>query len=238
MTEIKNRLLEIFNENQSIDGMTGFKRTGEKASMLFKHNDMLRKRKERAKTKPVKKLKEDEIIDPKTNLNSSELRFTLKEAFANHLINYLDSNKRKHLFEACKLLKEYPKLQAWVKEESQKHLPKNSFHIYGIVEHLDEEVGSIYERIGNNPHVWSLNEMSLENRKSIFTDSIIMECKVSSDKIIMYIPAFTKIMEELIFSGKIEEPVNNVIRLSKQYNEVVTDNNINKGLITKINKGD
>jgi hypothetical protein len=170
-------------------------------------------------------------------LVASPLRFTLKEAFTSNLISYLDTGEKTHLKDALVLLKEYPKLKEWVKSESLKHLPKNPFSIYSMSEWINETVGSKYDRPKTDFKLWHLTESSLEHRKSNFSDALVLECQVSPDKILLYIPAFTKLMEELIFSGKINEPNGNPLLKAKQLQECVTESDINSGLITKIHKG-
>jgi hypothetical protein len=102
---------------------------------------------------------------------------------------------------------------------------------------MNETVGSKYDRPNTDVRIWNLTEASLENKKPNFSDSMVLECQVSPDKIVLYIPAFTKLMEELIFSGKIQEPNSNPLLKAKQSQECITESEINSGLITKINKG-
>jgi hypothetical protein len=45
-------------------------------------------------------------------------------------------------------------------------------------------------------------------------------------------------MEELIFSGKIDEPTGNPLRKAKQLQEIITDDSVNSGMIIKIHKGE
>lgn len=237
----------IINENQNLGGLTGFGRSISDQKMGYRHKDAERKAKERAREKRLKQIqgkqssKKDENsveIDPRVYMNDSELRFTLKEAFINHLIEYLETNKKHYILEAISLLKEYPNLKEWAKQESHKLLPKNPFSLYSLSEWLDEEVGSEHKRPQNKGYIWHLTESGLDHRKPDYQDAMVMECQISPDKALIYIPAFTKYMEELIFSGKIDEPLGNPLRKAKQLQEVVTDDSVNSGMIIKIHKGD
>jgi hypothetical protein len=247
MSIFLNRILEIMSEdvlteNQKFGGVTGFGQNKTDLKSRFLDEDAERKREERAKEKAKSQRSKDEKkeeiqVDPRKYLVSSPLRFTLKQAFVANLINYLDTDDKKHLKEALVLVKEYPKLKEWVKSESLKHLPKNPFSVYSLSEWINETVGSRYDRPSTPFKIWNLTEASLEHKKSNFSDSMVLECQISPDKILLYIPAFTKLMEELIFSGKINEPSCNPLLKAKQHQECITDSDVNSGLITKIHKG-
>lgn len=253
MGNISQRIIDILsdketviNENQNLGGLTGFGASISDQKMGYRHKDAERKAKERAREKRIKNVqgkkttkKDEEVeIDPRLYMQNSELRFSLKEAFINHLIEYLESNNKKHILEAVSLLKEYPNLKEWVKQESHKSLPKNPFSLYALSEWLDEEVGAEHKRPQNKGYVWHLTESGLEYNKPNYQDAMVMECQISPDKALIYVPAFTKYMEELIFSGKIDEPVGNPLRKAKQLQEIITDDSVNSGMITKIHKGE
>lgn len=256
MSDISKRILdilssdtnEVLNENQLMGGLTGFGQNQTDKPLLFKEKDAERKREEREEQrKKEKRLKEIQKTEketgvsthPREKLSNSPLRFTLKQAFLANLIQYLETNKSAYLNEAITLVNEYPKLKEWVQTESVKHLPSKPFSIYQISEWLNEDVGTEYSRPINKAatHVtWHLSESSVKHKKHLFTDSMILECQISPDKVLIYIPAFAKMMEELIFSGKIEEPIGNPILKAKQYQECVTESSIKTGLVTKIHK--
>jgi hypothetical protein len=63
-----------------------------------------------------------------------------------------------------------------------------------------------------------------------------MEAKITPDKVLIYLPAFSKDIEKLIFNGKIHEPESNVVRKAKNLNEVVLPQNIDTGLVLEIKR--
>lgn len=249
MNDISNKIKSLFsqddsvlNENQNMGGVTGFARDIVDKAHAYRRKDARRKRVERQGEQRLngtknKKVQEDEEIDPRSVL-TNEMRFTLKECFLVQLVEYLETGKQSYVHEAIKLMEEYPKLKTWVMETSHKQLPGQPFSLYSLKEWFSEEVGHESERIGEHPHIWSLSERGLDHKMHGFDDAMVIECRVSPDKVLIYIPAFTQMMEELLLSGKIMETVGNPLRKAKQYNECITDNSVNKGLIVKIhNKG-
>lgn len=174
------------------------------------------------------------IYHPRELLTKSPLRFTLKESFINELIEYLNTNNKKNIKEALNLLNEYPKLKEYVIKESQKHFT-NNVSIFKICEHFGENLNDIKNLSDNSTHIWSLTDHSAELKSDNYDDYMIIEAVISPDKVIIYIPAFLKDIEELIFSGKIDEPEKNIIRLAKQQNELLVEKSVNSGKIIKIN---
>lgn len=231
---IRNKFKEIFNE--SMGGITGFHPGVNATPKLQQLKDRKRKKIERQggqrqnKLKESKKTKDDVPPDPRLNL-SGELRFNVLESFINNVIGYLDTNKSRYMMEAFSLLEEYPKLKEYVKEKSLEGLPKNSFSVFSARERFNEEKGQPGYRTGDNPHNWSLTKHQARQNAALVEKAIIIEAKISPDKVILYVPAFTKLMEKLILSGKIEEPKTNVIRKAKLQNEVILPQSINTGLI-------
>lgn len=254
MSDISKRILDILSsendsvlkENQLMGGITGFGQNQTDLPERFKANDAERKREEREeerkkkeKLRKIEKTEKEtgETVHPRHKLSSSPLRFTLKEAFLAKLVQYLETDKSVYLNEAITLINEYPKLKEWVQQESTKHLPTNPFSVYHMAEWFNEEVGSEHERpFGKNTEyaLWHISESSLKHKRHKFTEAMVLECRISPDKVMIYIPAFTKLMEELIFSGKIDETVGNPILKAKQTQECVTEGSVKNGLITKI----
>ena len=243
--DIKTKLSEIFNEDfgnardTSIGSRKGFK-SGERSKVA----DAQRKKQERYAEQRKKKLhkenedsyKENGVLQhhPREFLNNSPLKLTLKESFINNLIEYVNSNNKKHLKDAIKLMEEYPNLHKFVTETSKTPFNNNVLSVYSIREHLNEEVGSVIDR-AEGIKIGHLSLHEAEQKHSDREGYMILEAQISPDKILIYIPAFTKLMEELIYSGKIEEPTSNTLRAAKSHNELIMNPNVNKGVVVKIN---
>lgn len=241
---LKDRLNHLFQE--SIGGMTGFDPQTETTPNLQRHKDVHRKRVDRQGDQREANMKRDEIEKkadkkgvepphPRLYLKN-ELRLSLKEAFAVHLVEYLNTHKHKYIQEALKLMEEYPQLKQFVVETSKAALPNQSFSVYSAREHLDEEVGSPGYRSGDHPRVWCLTRHQMMECSDHMTHPMILEAKISPDKALIYIPAFTKLMENLVYSGKIDEPEENVIRKAKNRNEIILPSSIDTGMIVEIKK--
>jgi len=237
---MRDKINKILNE--AIGGATGFSRTGEDTPLQHKNDDARRKRKERQgkqrlnKIKSLKdksKAKDDDIIDPRLNMHG-ELRYTPKEAFLVHLVQYLHEGKSKHVMNALRLMEEYPNLAKYVRETSSTSLPRQAFSVYALREHFNEEVGSPAYRSGDNPHNWFLTVPCAKENCNHLDRHIIMEAKITPDKVLFYLPAFSKDIENLIFSGKIEEPEINVVRKAKNLQELILPGNIDTGMVIEI----
>lgn len=257
MKEIINKILFGENKNDSsekteslneaIGGLTGYARTIEKTPELHKHKDARRKRRERQGEQRLKEIKKshektekaknkgEAIPDPRLNF-TGELRYTPKEAFLVHLVEYLNTGKSKHMMNALKLMEEYPVLAKYIKEKSQKELPHQPFSVYSVREHMDEEVGSPAYRSGDNPHNWYLTIPCAKDNCDHLHDHYVMEAKISPDKALIYLPAFSKDIEKLIFSGKIQEPETNVVRKAKSLHEIILPSHIDSGVVVEVNK--
>lgn len=247
MSDINKRIVDILksddeplNENQMFGGITGFAKNDTEKRETFKRNDARRKRIERQSEQRLNKINKSkengEEIDPRTLL-TTDMRFTLKESFLLQLLEYGQTGKYKYIEEAVNLMNEYPKLKTWVMETSHKALPTQAFSLYTLREWFTEDVGTECERVGDGPHIWSLSENALSHKYSNYEDSMVLECRVSPNKVLIYLPAFSKMLEEFILSGKIMETIGNPIREIVRKKECVTENSINKAMITRINKG-
>jgi len=239
--QIREKIKQILEENyKSLVGTFGEKQN--KGKMYLRREDAKRKRKERAKDKSSNKIVENEdCVDPKEIVKQQRrnlkggLRLTPLETFAAKLIYYIETKKQKHIIEAIELMEDYPKLGKYVKEQSKKILPKYEFCVYAGRERLDEEIGQISQRSDGDYHNWTLSKESV---KYVFNESespYTMECKIVPDDVIIYIPAFTQLMENVILEGLIEEPSKNVIRDAKKQEEIILPGKYNEGYIIGVN---
>lgn len=233
---LQKKLKSLFTEG--IGGIGGFVPHSETTPRIIQSEDRKRKKIERQgeqRLNKIKKSKEDEEqIDPRT-LQQGHFRLTLLETFLHHVIKYLDEGNYSDILECCNLMEEYPKLKAFVIEKSKSSLPKNEFSIYHARQSLlDEEIGSNLGRTGDHPHKWCLSSSGARQNAEHLDEASIIECKISPDNTLIYIPAFTDVMEKLILSGKLlAEPKNNVLRKAKQMNEIILPPHINEGVIIK-----
>ncbi len=163
-------------------------------------------------------------------------RLSLKETFLKHIVEYLNENKTKHLNEALDLMEEYPQLKRWVQQESMSQLPIGHFPVYAIREQFDEEVGKVATRSGDYPKIWHIEKNAAKNLAESFEDHYIMETKVSPDNTLLYIPAFTKMLESFIMGGKIMEPQNNVLRRARVRQEIILPGDVNEGMVIHVGK--
>lgn len=245
--DIKTKINEIFNEGLDFGGSSGASfasRKGFKKNGLSLEADKQRKRRERAKQDRLKRLKkenddrvkngEQPAHHPREFLDNTPLKFTLLETFVNFLIEYVKEQNAKALNEAIALMEEYPKLGEYVKQTSRKCFNQNEMCVYSIKEHFFEEMEEEIERLEGH-RIYHLSIPQAESRHSDRTGYMILETKISPDKILIYIPAFTKDMEKLAFSGKIEEMTVNVLRETKRQNELILLPEVNKGKVIKIN---
>lgn len=234
---LKERLQEVFLEG--FGGTTGFNPGVTETPGLTRLRDKIRKRKERQgdKRNKSKTGKDEEIIeeDPREFMQG-EYRLSLKETFLKHIVDYLNENKVKHLTEALDLMEDYPQLKRWVQQESINHLPKGHFPVYAIREQFDEEIGKVAKRSGDAPKIWHVEKHSANNLAENFEDHYIMETKVSPDKTLLYVPAFTKMMESLIMGGKVMEPQNNVLRRARARQEIILPGDVNEGMVIHVGK--
>lgn len=251
----KNIIKNIFNEEvtnpASFASRKGFdhKGTGDKTSDAYKkqHREHMQevREKEREKEKLLKQMKKSDeksqketgnsIFHPRDYLLNSPLKYTLKETFLLHLIKYLDDNNLNEIKEAINLMSEYPTLKKFVLETSHSAFDKEKeFHVYKLEEHFFNDSNTEYELPENDFYIWTSSEQSALLKLENYDDAMLLEIKISPDKILIYIPAFTKLIEELCFSGKIEAPKNNILRLAKKYNEIILPGTINKTHINKI----
>lgn len=243
--DIKSKLDEIFNEGfGSLREVSPSHKKNFAASGRTKAEDANRKQIERRLEKRKKKFSgENEksikqtgkpIHHPRTFLDKSPLKFTLKETFINDLIEYVHTNKKSYLRDAIQLMEEYPNLYKYVTETSRKGFTEKELNVYSAREHLNEEIGQKITR-PDGLKIAHLSISHIENRHSDRTGYMILEAKISPDKILIYIPAFTKSMEELIYSGKIDEKETNILRETKKHNEIILLPSVNEGVIVKIN---
>jgi hypothetical protein len=241
---LKAKIVEVFKE--SIGGLTGFDPKTETTPALQRHKDVHRKRVDRQGEQRENKIKRAETEKkalqkgiepphPRTYLQN-ELRLSLKETFAAYLVEYLNTDKPKYMVEALNLMEEYPALKKYVQEMSHAALPQQSFSVFHAREHHDQEIGAPAYRSGSNAHNWCLTRHQALANADHLDHPMLMEAKVSPEKTLIYIPAFTKLMEEIIFSGKIEEPQENVIRKAKNKNEIILPPSVDTGMIVEIKK--
>jgi len=241
--DITKKLAELFNEGLSGKNSKSFGVTDENRELLFKEKDAKRKREERAKAKRIEAMKKGNtnsvknggpiINHPRNFLVKSPLKLTLIETFIKELIEYLNTDKKRHIREAVSLMNEYPNLKKYVLEKSHNSFPKNPLHVYFITEHLDEEVDQIVEH-SDCLKIGHLSEAECKLHEHKHDSHFISEVQISPDKILIYIPAFTKEMEELIYSGKIEESEINVLRKARQHNQLVLPPSINESRVIRI----
>ncbi|MFW6130013.1 MAG: hypothetical protein ACOC56_02440 [Atribacterota bacterium] len=63
----------------------------------------------------------------------------------------------------------------------------------------------------------------------------IMECKVNPEDVVIYLPAFSKLLERVILEGLVDEPMCNVIRECKVRQEIVLPaEKYNEGYIVEV----
>lgn len=244
--DVKNTIKNLFQEQyKGGSNRKDLSHAENRDSDLYRSHDAERKREERAAEKRLKLMKKenDESIDligkpkhhPRDFLNKSPLKLTLKETFLKHIVDYIETNKKSHIKEAVQLMEEYPKLKEFVTSESRKPF-SSLFNVYHIKEHLHENEGETIE-LSDSLRAWHISKSDIEHRHPEFDNHMILEAKISPDKILLYLPAFSKLVEELIFSGKIEECQTNVLRKIKQHNELILHPSVNQGVITEIHKG-
>lgn len=237
---LREKLNKLLNE--AAGGLTGFDPGVADTPALQRHKDVLRKKKDRQGDQRMnrlktesKKSKKDDVPPPHPReFLANELRLTLKEAFGVYLAEYLSTGKSKYVMEAIKLMEEYPALNQYVKETSQKSLPKQSFCVYSTREHLDEDVGSVAYRSGSKPHNWYLTAHQAKENSTHLDDHMVMEAKITPDKVLIYVPAFNQLIEKLIFDGKMEEPTSNILRIAKTKGEVILPPSVDSGLIVEV----
>ena len=246
--DIKNKINEIFNEAIGFQGSSSGSPSHRKNISVGGHKlsleaDKQRKRKERAKQDRLKRMKKDNddrikngeqpIHHPREFLDGSPLRFTLLETFVNFLIEYVKEQNTKHLDEAISLMEEYPKLGDYVKQTSRKCFNQNEMCVYSTKEHFFEEMEEEVEHLDGH-RIYHLSIPQVESRHADRSGYMILETKISPEKILLYLPAFTKDMEKLSLSGKIEEMTVNVIREAKRQNELILVPEVNKGKVIKV----
>jgi hypothetical protein len=240
-SSISDRVRAILSEG--FGGTTGFNPGDKDTPGLVRLKDAKRKQRERQGEQRIGaiqrarqgKMDEEEIIDPKSLLNGP-MRLSLKETFLKHIIDYLEENKKSHLFEALDLMEDYPQLKTWVHSQSLNALPHNHFPIYAVREALDEEVGSIAQRSGEEPKIWFNNKNSAVAMANTYHEHYIMEAKVSPDKTLIYIPAFSKMLEQMITEGKVPPPTTNILRKARSRSEILLPGNVNEGLVIHVKK--
>ena len=224
-------------------GTTGFHPTVAETPEHTKLKDARRKRRERQGEQRVNRLKLADKKDangdpiplphPRETLQS-ELRLTLKEAFGVYLMEYVMTGKSSYIADAVALMEEYPALKTFVRETSQKALPKQAFSVFSAREHFDEEVGSVAYRSGEHARSWYLTPHHAKDNTKHFENHMVMEAKITPDKVLIYVPAFTNLMEKLVFDGKIEEPMENVVRKARSKNELILPPSVDSGLIVEV----
>jgi hypothetical protein len=96
---------------------------------------------------------------------------------------------------------------------------------------LSEEVGQICYREEGNHHNWFLNKEDAIKNLGSDSSFYISKAKVSPDQVILFVPAFAKHLENLIYSRKIEEREGNPVREAKRSSEIILPENINSGII-------
>jgi hypothetical protein len=247
----QNKILEIFLEQSMTSpadpgsgaggSKVAFKVNEDKKGSTFRKNDARRKRIERNRQRnnpygyqSKKSLKEEEIIDPRMNLEGP-LRLTLGETFLYNIIEYLTTNNSKYLKESLELLEEYPdRLKKWAMHKSWNVLP-DGFTVYSIHEATtDEQIGDTQYRSGGKWYKWYRTKSLAQSKQSDYDDYYIMETPIKKQNIILYIPAFVEDIQKLILSGKIKEPVDNVVRKCRNSLEIITNNSVNSGKIIAI----
>jgi hypothetical protein len=238
---LKEKLKQLLNE--SAGGITGFNHGVQDKPSLQRSDDARRKKKERQGKQRMNRLKldekkskaKDEVVQPHPReFLANELRLTLSEAFGVYLAEYLSTGKSKYVMEAIKLMEEYPQLKKYVKETSQKHLPKQAFCVYSTRERFDEEIGSVAYRSGSRPHNWYMTAHQAKDNATHLDEHMVMEAKITPDKVLIYVPAFNTLLEKLIFDGKIEEPEVNILRIAKSKNELILPPSVDSGLIVEV----
>jgi hypothetical protein len=229
---VREKIKILLSENyKSPNGHFG--ESQNKGKLFLQERDAERKREERKKLKdqtkkdtPKKDTPKD-TQDPKDIQNEKrrklkgELRLTPLETVISRLIAYLDTGKSKHMSEIFSILDDYPKLKKFVKDKSMKSLPKYEFKVFAARELLDEEIGSTGYRSETGYHNWTLSKNMVEKLFKENNDYYIMECKVNPADVVIFIPAFTTMMEQLILEGLVDEPMHNIIRDAKITDEIV-----------------
>lgn len=245
--DLKSKLNEIFNEARdfgssretSLGSRKGFNKHTEslEAGARRKRKErMLEKRKREMLKQNEKSIKEtgNPIHHPREFLDEDPIKLTLLETFVHNLIKHTKDGKKEYLRDAIKLMEEYPKLYEYVTKTSRQNF-KNEMSVYSPRIYLDEEVGHVIKR----PEGLRLCYLSIPDLEKQYDEDeyMILEAKISPDKILIHIPAFTKLMEKLILSGKIEENQDiNVLRKAKYENRVICCPSVNEGVVIKINK--
>lgn len=249
MRNLENKIRELLFEGTMVSpadpgsgaggGKIGFKVNETDKKSAYRRKDARRKRRERSREKNGKQKDQEEIYvetpeEKRARLNG-QMKLSLKETFINDLMEYASTRRSKPMKDALSLMEEYPKLKRYVIEQSKKILPTRSFNAYSVREStMNEEVGSPGYRSGSNPHNWCLCKEQAKKNYGAANSYYVMECKILPKHVMIYLPAFTKEIENLIYSGKIDEPEQNVIRMIKQQNEVILPGDIDTGLIVEV----
>jgi hypothetical protein len=244
MSTIRDKIRSILSENyKSLIGEMGEKQN--RGTLTKRREDAIRKRKEREKTRKPKKQTEktsnplidaEELQRQRRRELVGELKLTPKEALASRLIAYLESSHSKHMLEVFELLEDYPGVKKWARKMSQEALPKNPFNVYAARERIDENIGDSGCRREGNPHNWTLSRHRTKEIWEGCSERYIMECKVTPTDVILYLPAFTKLMERVIFEGLVDEPKVNVLRKAKRQEEIILPERYSSGIIVEVDE--
>lgn len=184
--------------------------------------------------KVEKGIEVDPIVETQKAM-SGHFRFSLKESFINSLMEFVSTGKKSHLNECLTLMEEYPKLKQYVTDRSKKSLPDRGFCVYSTRESsLNEKVGDPAYRSGASHKLWFLNKESAVNHANSKHDAyVVFEAKVLPTHILIYVPEFTKDIEQLIYSGKVDEPAENVVRKAKSCMAAVLSKDVESGIIVE-----
>lgn len=241
---VRDKIKEILSENfKSPNGSFGQKKN--KGKLYLRREDAKRKRKQRAKEdnkpKTKKELEEEKLLTPEEKRKQQrrqlqgELKLSPLECVGSRLAAYLETRNSKHMFEIFELMEDYPKLGKFIREKSQAALPKYPFNVYSTREWLGESIGDRISR-SNGRHNWYLSKHKAKKLSECDKYKLLECSQVSPEDVILYIPAFSKLLERCILEGLIDEPSTNVVREARTCEEIVLPEKYLEGVIIEIDE--
>jgi hypothetical protein len=239
---VRDKIKEILSENyKSLNGTFGQKQN--KGKSYLRREDAKRKKKQRAKAdnkpKTKKELEEEQSLSPKEKAKlqrrqlEGEMKLTPLECIGSRLAAYLETRNSKHMFEIFGLMEDYPELAKFVRDKSVAALPKYPFNVYSTREWLGESIGDRGHR-SDGRHNWYLSKQKAKKLTECDKFKLIECGQVSPEDVILYIPAFSKLIERCILEGLIDEPSKNVVREAKTCEEIVLPEKYVEGVIIEI----
>lgn len=243
---VRDKIKEILSENyKSFNGSFGQRQN--KGKSYLRREDAKRKRKQRAKAdsikpKTKKEIEEEKSLSPAEKRKQQrrqlqgELKLSPLECVASRLAAYLETRNSKHMFEIFELMEDYPETAKVIRKKSQECLPKYPFNVYTTREWMGESIGDRGSRSEGHSHNWYLSKHKAKKLTECDKFKLIECGQVSPEDVILYIPAFSKLLERCILEGLIDEPSTNVVREAKTCEEIVLPEKYLEGVIIEIDE--